>query len=232
MPSAYILAVDDEVDFLRPLSGVLEKEGGYQVDKVTSGEDALSRIRQRRPDLLILDVMMPMMDGFEVCRRVRQDERLYDIPILFLTGQGDLDDVVQGFEAGGDDYVKKGSDTSELLARVRAVLRRGTRGAGSGNILQIGPVRLDADTYQVTVDGDNVQLTKTEYQLLRYMMEKVNQALSPQHLLEAVWDYPPKAGDPDLVRAHIRNLRAKLEINTKAKDFIRTIHSVGYMVAG
>jgi DNA-binding response OmpR family regulator len=231
MPAAYILAVDDDVDLLRTLKATLEKEGSYEVEKVNSGEEALLRIRQRRPDLMILDVLMPVMDGLEVCRRVRQDDKLYDLPILFLTGQTDTDDIVQGFDAGADDYIPKPFQTPELLARVRAVLRRGNRTPTNSNVIELGPVRLDSDTYQASVDGDAVQLTKTEYHLLRYMMEHVNQALSPYRLLEAVWDYPPKAGDPDLVRAHIRNLRAKLEVNEKAKDFIRTIHSVGYMVA-
>lgn len=231
MPSAYILAVDDDVDVLRTLSRALEKEGNYEVDRVTSGEDALMKVRQRRPDMMILDVLMPPgINGLEVCRRIRQDDKLYDLPILFLTGQAGIDDVVDGLDAGADDYVPKPFEIPELLARVRAVLRRGSRIQSASNIMELGPVRLDSDTYQVTVDGNTVQLTKTEYHLLRYLMEHVNQALSPQRLLEAVWDYPAKSGDPDLVRAHIRNLRAKLEITPKAKDFIRTVHSVGYMV--
>jgi len=232
MPPIYILAVDDNADVLRTLTKALEKENAYEVDKSYSGEDALVKVHQRRPDLMILDVLMPPgMDGLEVCRRIRQDDKLYDLPILFLTAQTGIDDVIDGLDAGADDYVLKPFEIPELMARVRAVLRRGTRAPTSANVLQLGVVRLDSDTYQATVDGSAVQLTKTEYQLLRYMMEHVNQALSPFRLLEAVWDYPPKAGDPDLVRAHIRNLRAKLEVNDKAKDFIRTIHSVGYMVA-
>lgn len=225
----YLLASDDDYDVLNTLTRVLSREG-YEVGNAHSGEEALLKVEARRPDVLLLDINMPPgIDGLEVCRRLREDDRFYDLPILFLTARGDVDEVVEGLDAGADDYVIKPFEIVELLARVRSLLRRNGRSVPP-NMIELGAVRLDSDTYQVTIDGAVIQLTRTEHLLLRYLMEHVNQALSPYRLLEAVWEYPPRAGDPDLVRAHIRNLRAKLEIYDSAKGFIRTIHGIGYMV--
>jgi two-component system OmpR family response regulator len=147
-----------------------------------------------------------------------------------LTAKGSTDDVVNGLDAGADDYIAKPFELTELRARVHALLRRGMREKGSTAVIQIGDLKLDSDTYQAEIGGYSIQLTSTEHRLLRYLMEHVNQALSPSHLLQAVWDYPPNTGDPDLVRAHVRNLRAKLERNTD-KQYIRTIHGIGYMIS-
>ena len=141
---------------------------------------------------------------------------------------------MDGLDAGGDDYVVKPFEVAELAARVRALIRRGQRSAIlESPRLTVGRLQLDSSTHQaVAAGGTPVQLTATEHRLLRYMMEHANQALSPQHLLEAVWDYPPHTGDPDLVRAHVRNLRAKLEQSANEETLIRTIHGVGYMISG
>ena len=226
----YILAVDDELDLLGTLIRLLSREG-HETGQATSGHEAWQKIIQRKPDLLILDVMMPGMDGLALCRQLRSDTRFIDLPVLFLTARNNTDDVVAGLDAGGDDYVMKPFELSELTARVRALLRRGNRDGDKNAILELGRIRLDSDTYQVQIDDLNVQLTATEHRLLRYLMEHSNQALSPQRLLEAVWDYPPRTGDPDLVRAHVRNLRAKLERETDNVQVIRTIHGVGYMIS-
>ena len=228
----YILAVDDELDLLGTLSRALGREG-YEIGRATSGNEAWQKIVARRPDLVILDIMMPGMDGLALCRQLRGDTRFIDLPVLFLTARNDTEDVILGLDAGGDDYVVKPFELSELTARVRALLRRGKREENKKPILELGSIRLDSDTYQVQAKGQTVQLTATEHRLLRYLMEHSNQALSPQHLLEAVWDYPPHTGDPDLVRAHVRNLRAKIERGSEEEgQFIRTIHGVGYMIAG
>ena len=226
----YILAVDDELDLLGTLSRALGREG-YEIGRATSGNEAWQKIVGRRPDLVILDIMMPGMDGLALCRQLRGDTRFIDLPILFLTARNDTEDVILGLDAGGDDYVVKPFELSELTARVRALLRRGKREENKKPILELGNIRLDSDTYQVQAKGQTVQLTATEHRLLRYLMEHSNQALSPQHLLEAVWDYPPHTGDPDLVRAHVRNLRAKLEVDPASPPLIRTIHGVGYMIS-
>lgn len=187
-------------------------------------------LEKRIPDALVLDIIMPGMDGISVCRQLRRDPRFTALPILFLTAKGSTDDIVDGLDAGADDYVIKPFELAELRARIHALLRRSSRDSGSGAIIQMNDLKLDSDTYQVFVKGYRVQLTSTEHRLLRYLMENPNRALSPGHLLQAVWEYPPNTGDPDLVRAHVRNLRAKIEKNTDRR-YIRTIHGVGYMIS-
>lgn len=233
MTRPYILAVDDDPDVLGTLTRALMREG-YEVERASSGMEALRKLAERRPDLVILDIIMPGLDGLAVCRKIRADNQYNDLAILFLTAKSQTNDVIAGLDAGGDDYVPKPFEVTELTARVRALIRRGSRNAVMQSpVIVIGSLHLDSNTHQVTVGSEPpIQLTATEHRLLRYLMEHANQALSPQHLLEAVWDYPPDTGDPDLVRAHVRNLRAKLETRDSTTTFIRTIHGVGYMISG
>ena len=225
----HILAVDDDNEVLETVGRVLRHEN-YEVSLASSAAQARVRLEQRMPDLMILDIIMPEVDGVTLCRQLRQDSRYIALPILFLTAKGGTEDIVIGLDAGADDYVVKPFELAELRARITALLRRGSRDKGNDAILQLNDLRLDSDTYQVTVDDSNIQLTSTEHRLLRYLMEHPNQALSPSHLLQAVWEYPPNTGDPDLVRAHVRNLRAKIEKGVRRK-YIRTIHGVGYMIS-
>lgn len=225
----YILAVDDDPEVRDTLGRILKHEA-FEVTLVASGPEALIALERRLPDLVILDVIMPEMDGIEVCRRLRRDSRYIALPVLFLTAKGSTDDIVNGLDAGGDDYVVKPFELAELRARIGALLRRGTREKTSDALLELNGLRLDSDTYRVFTEGEAIQLTSTEHRLLRYLMEHANQALSPSHLLQAVWEYPPNTGDPDLVRAHVRNLRAKIERSPDRK-YIRTIHGVGYMIS-
>jgi DNA-binding response OmpR family regulator len=231
MSKPYILAVDDDPDVLGTLSRTLQREG-FEVVRAMSGTEALRLAAERPPDLIILDIGMPGLDGLSVCRRIRADSQYNNVAILFLTAYGHTDDVVAGLDAGGDDYVVKPFELAELVARVRALVRRGQRNAiMESPVLVIGDLRLDSSTHQIYISNlPPIQLTATEHRLLRYLMEHANQALSPQHLLEAVWDYPPNTGDPDLVRAHVRNLRAKLDVDDLSTA-IRTIHGVGYMIS-
>lgn len=225
----YILAVDDDPEVLGTLGRVLQHEN-YDVMLASSGAQALNLLEKRKPDIVILDIIMPEMDGITICRQLRRDPRFAALPILFLTAKGSTDDIVQGLDAGADDYVVKPFELAELRARIHALLRRGTRAQDSKAILQVADLLLDSDTYQAHVADEVIQLTSTEHRLLRYLMEHLNQALSLSHLLQAVWEYPPNTGDPDLVRAHIRNLRAKIE-NETGRKYIRTIHGVGYMIS-
>lgn len=226
---AYIVAVDDDPEVLDTLGRVLEREA-FDVGLANSGAEGLALLEKRAPDALILDIIMPGMDGITICRQLRRDPRFAALPILFLTAKGSTDDIVDGLDAGADDYVIKPFELAELRARIYALLRRSVRETTTGAVLQMNDLKLDSDTYQVYIKGNRIQLTSTEHRLLRYLMENPNRALSPGHLLQAVWEYPPNTGDPDLVRAHVRNLRAKIEKNTDRR-YIRTIHGVGYMIS-
>lgn len=225
----YIVAVDDDPEVLGTLGRVLERES-FEVGLAKSALEALALLEKRVPSAMILDIMMPGMDGIALCRQLRRDQRFMALPILFLTAKGSTEDVVDGLDAGADDYVIKPFEIAELRARIQALLRRSGREANDGAVIQLSDLKLDSDTYQVQIKDSLVQLTSTEHRLLRYLMENPNRALSPSHLLQVVWEYPPNTGDPDLVRAHVRNLRSKLESNSE-KRYIRTIHGVGYMIS-
>ncbi len=225
----YIMAVDDDPEVLDTLGRVLERES-FEVGLARSAAEALVLLDQRAPSAMILDIMMPGMDGITLCRQLRRDSRFNALPILFLTAKGSTEDVVDGLDAGADDYVVKPFELAELRARIHALLRRSVRDSSTGAILQLNDLKLDSDTYQVYIKGNRIQLTSTEHRLLRYLMENPNRALSPGHLLQVVWEYPPNTGDPDLVRAHVRNLRSKIEKNSDRR-YIRTIHGVGYMIS-
>ena len=227
---SYILAVDDDPEVLETLGRVLARDN-FETRLANSAAEALTVLDERRPDLVILDIIMPGIDGITLCRRLRSDVRYTTLPVLFLTAKGSTEDVVEGLDAGGDDYIVKPFELAELRARIQALLRRSARDRNDHSVLQVGDIRLDANTYKVFVRDTENQLTSTEYRLLHYLMTHANQALSPGHLLEAVWEYPPNTGDPDLVRAHIRNLRAKIE-TVPDRHYIRTIHGVGYMISG
>lgn len=227
---AHILAVDDNEEVRESLERLLKLDR-HEVGLAPSAADALVLLKARIPDLLILDVVMPEMDGVALCRILRSEARFVSLPILFLTARGGTDDIVAGLEAGADDYMVKPFELAELRARIAALLRRSGRDRPPQATIEHHKLRLDSHTYQVTTKGRSIQLTSTEHRLLRYLMEHLNQALSPSHLLQAVWEYPPNTGDPDLVRAHVRNLRAKVEDQENSGRIIRTIHGVGYMIS-
>ncbi|GAB1421050.1 response regulator transcription factor [Anaerolineales bacterium] len=225
-----VMAIDDDPDVLGTLGRVLRREK-LDVELVSSGVEALNRLKEISPDLIILDIIMPGMDGIEVCNQIRKDPRLSTTPILFLTAKGSTDDIVRGLDTGADDYLIKPFELMELQARVRALLRRGVREPQQDNAIIVlnQTIQLNSNTHQVTVDNETIQLTVTEHRLLRYLIENMNKAVSLSQLLEHVWDYPQGTGDPDLVRAHVRNLRVKVDRHAE-DNYIRTIHGVGYML--
>lgn len=224
----YIVAVDDEADVLATLGRAIESND-IRVRLVNISADAEEIIEQEIPDLVILDIVMPGIDGITLCRRLRDNPRFVGLPILFLTAKGRTDDIVAGLDAGADDYIVKPFHVSELRARVTALLRRGQREKTTDNLLQVSDLRLDSNTHQVHVGQSQIQLTATEHRLLRYLMTHADKPQSPVQLLMDVWDYPYQTGDPDLVRAHVRNLRAKLKKHT-GRRFIETVHGVGYII--
>jgi len=233
---ARILLVDDE-ELVRSLVRRCLDDEGYEVWTVTDGMSALALARRHLPDLIILDINMPGIDGLEVCRRLRQDPNLRVTPILFLTERGAVKDRVQGLNEGADDYLPKPFDLGELAARVRALLRRaevaadeGSEGDGSAS-LTVGRLRLDLRSRQVTVGESSVTLTPTEFDLLHHLMAHPDEVFAAEELLEQVWGYYPGTGDTSLVRWHIRNLRAKIERDPAHPRFIKTASHHGYTVA-
>jgi DNA-binding response OmpR family regulator len=229
---AKIMVVDDDEIVARTIERTL-RAGGFQVVVVHSGVEALRAARRNPPDLMVLDVLMPGLDGYEVCRQVREDPLLNDLPILFLTAKGKEEDRITGLQAGADDYIGKPFNLDELYLRVRAILRRTRRLEESETpaLLVAGDYSLDTRSYEITGPQGSTSLTPVQFDLLYHLMSHPDQVFSPERLLQEVWDYPHDTGSPDLVRVHIKNLRSKIEANPAKPKFIRTIKGHGYKVS-
>jgi phosphate regulon transcriptional regulator PhoB len=219
-----VLVVEDEPDIRNLIVHHLVREG-FRCRTATTGAEALQRVRTATPDLVVLDLMLPEMDGLEVCRRLRSAAATAAIPIIMLTAKADEIDRVVGLEMGADDYVGKPFSPKELVARVRAVLRR-TRPGEATRSVAVGGVSLDAARHLVTVDGRPVELTPKEFDLLHALLESAGRVLSREHLLNRVWGYA-RADEIEsrTVDVHIRRLRAKLGAEERR---IATIKGVGY----
>jgi DNA-binding response OmpR family regulator len=219
------MLVDDDAR-LREIVGMALEGEGYGVVSSETGREALRALEHEEPDLLILDVMLPDMDGFELCREIRRD-RL--VPILMLTAKTDTVDVVVGLESGADDYVTKPFVTKELVARIRALLRR-TRGAEpQAERLVIGDLEIMPDAATVTKRGEPVHLTKTEFRLLATMAARPNNVFTREMLLQQVWEYD-YFGDSRIVDVHIRRLRSKIEDAPHDPAVVQTVRGLGYKV--
>ncbi len=222
-----ILAIDDDKGLLRLVSMAL-KAHGFQVEAAGSGEVGLELFNQSPADLVILDVMMPEgMDGHSVCRELRKHST---VPILFLTAMGQINDRVEGLMLGADDYIVKPFNIQELIARIEAILRRARMPQKAPpNILRFvqGALIINRETFQVFVDGDEVKLTPTEYELLLYLAEHAGQVFSVKALYNGVWSYDSEA-DPKTVRWYIWKLRQKIEPDPSTPQFILTEIGVGY----
>ncbi|MFQ5855451.1 MAG: response regulator transcription factor [Anaerolineae bacterium] len=229
---ATILVVEDDLDAAATIARILRRDD-HEVKVVHTAAQALAEIDRQRPDLITLDIMMPHMDGIELCRRLRTRSDTADIPILMITAKGTVPDLVDGLDAGADGYIAKPFDIRELSARVRALLRpRRPRGAPPPTST-VGDITLDSRTAEVFIapSDEGILLTPTEYDLLKYLMEHAGEIISPDRLLNEVWGYPEGAGSPDLVRAHIRNLRLKIEPDPSAPVHIRTVRRHGYTIS-
>jgi DNA-binding response OmpR family regulator len=225
-----ILVVDDDELVSRTLQRAL-KLYDYQVMVANSGTEGLQLARRHRPDLIVLDVVMPGTDGYQVCRQVRGDPLLKDTPILFLTAKSKDEDKIEGFRAGGDDYLAKPFNMQELQLRIRAILRRSTLEQleqSEFNEVSVGDVMLDTRTFKVTTPAGTSLLTNVQFDLLYHLMSNAGQVFTSQQLLQDVWDYPRDSGSPELVRAHIKNLRDKIEPRPGQPVYIRTIQGHGY----
>ena len=222
---ARVLVVDDE-RYLQDLVALSLKSVGHEVLTAADGAQALEVLRMGKPDLVVLDVMLPDIDGFEVCRRIRATGN--DVPVLFLTAKDALEDTLDGLRAGGDQYMTKPFSIDELVLRVAAILRRsGVKPATETQRLQHADLVLDLDTYEVWRAGIPVELTATEFNLLRTLLGAAGRVLTKGQLLEAVWDYD-FGGNPNILETYISYLRRKVDI--VEPPLIQTVRGVGYTI--
>ncbi|GAB3650146.1 response regulator transcription factor [Glycomyces tarimensis] len=223
----HLLVVDDE-DTVRELLAATLRFAGFRVSSAATATEAVALAAEEPTDLVLLDVMLPDMDGFEVVRRLREQRprgREAPVPVLFLTARGRQADKVTGLSLGADDYVTKPFDLEELIARIRAVLRR-TAGHRS-EVLAVGELALDAEGHQVTRAGRAVRVSPTEFRLLRYLMENAGRVVSKAQILDRVWHYD-FGGDASIVDTYISYLRRK--VDTEEPKLIHTVHGVGYVM--
>ncbi|GLB59205.1 response regulator YycF [Cytobacillus sp. NCCP-133] len=224
-----ILVVDDE----KPIADILQfnlKKEGYEVVCAYDGNDALEKVEEMKPDLILLDIMLPQRDGIEVCREVRKK---YDMPIIMLTAKDSEIDKVLGLELGADDYVTKPFSTRELIARVKANLRRHQQIASKAekeeetNEIEVGSLVIHPDAYVVSKRGETIELTHREFELLHYLAKHIGQVMTREHLLQTVWGYD-YYGDVRTVDVTVRRLREKIEDNPSHPTWIVTRRGVGY----
>ena len=220
-----ILIVEDESSFSEALEFLLSKEG-FSIVTAANGSEAITKFDQGGIDLVLLDLMIPEVSGTEVCRQIRTKSK---VPIMMLTAKDSEVDKVVGLELGADDYVTKPYSTRELVARIRAVLRRnsGESAIGDIGIMTAGPVRMDTDRHQVTVNSVNISLPLKEFELLEFLMRNSGRVLTRVQLIDRVWgsDY---VGDTKTLDVHIKRLRAKIEVDPANPIFIQTVRGLGY----
>lgn len=220
-----VLTVDDETSLTELLSMALRYEG-WEVHTATSGLAAVDTARQVRPDAIVLDMMLPDFDGLEVMRRIRAEQP--EVPVIFLTAKDALDDRIGGLTAGGDDYVTKPFSLEELVARLRALLRRsGATTVRNDSQLVVGDLILDEDSHEVTRGGQIINLTATEFELLRYLMRNPKRVLSKAQILDRVWNYD-FGGQANVVELYISYLRKKIDAGRS--PMIHTMRGAGYVL--
>jgi phosphate regulon transcriptional regulator PhoB len=227
---AKILVVDDEKDILELVSYNLQKEG-FQIETFHNGEDALQRIRSDRFNLIVLDLMLPGIQGMELCRTLKSDDETASIPIIMLTAKSEELDKVLGLEMGADDYITKPFSPRELIARVKAVLRRTQEIPEKGKIINIGNLEINTATYQVKKKDRQIKLSATEFKLLLYLVQKKGRVFNRDMLLDAVWKDEAYV-EPRTVDVHIRRLRAQIEDDPSRPEYIKTRRGIGYYVDG
>lgn len=220
-----VLVVDDEVNIAELVSMALRYEG-FEVQQAHTGIKAVAAAREFGPDAVVLDMMLPDFDGLEVLRRMRSTDA--DVPVVFLTARDAIEDRVAGLTAGGDDYVTKPFSLEELVARLRALLRRSVAvRADAVNVITVGDLSLDEDSHEVTRDGTEIMLTATEFELLRFLMRNPKRVLSKAQILDRVWNYD-FGGQANVVELYISYLRKK--IDTGREPMIHTMRGAGYVL--
>jgi DNA-binding response OmpR family regulator len=254
-----LLIIEDDINVAKTIERTL-RGSHFDITIASDGNEGLLTARRIKPDIVVLDIIMPRMDGMEVCRRMRADTMLADTPILFLTARVKDEDRIAGFLAGADDYLVKPFNIDELVLRIRAILRRVKRQSAFDNnkklrdsdddfvrfpagndffntthesTVVVGSYRLNIHSYEInTAFRGVIRLTPVQFDLLYHLMTHAGEIFSPARLLDEVWDYPADVGSPDLVRVHIKNLRERIETNPKKPQFIRTIAGYGYTIDG
>lgn len=221
-----VLVVDDEQSLTELLAMALKYEG-WEIKTAGDGQKALATAREFRPDAVVLDIMLPDIDGLQVLQRMRADGN--DVPVLFLTAKDGLDDRIAGLTAGGDDYVTKPFSLEEVVARLRGLIRRSalTINADENPVISVGDLTLDEDSHEVYRAGRAIELTATEFELLRYMMRNPKRVLSKTQILDRVWDYD-FGGKSSVVEIYISYLRKKVDAEGSA--MIHTVRGAGYML--
>ena len=226
----HILVVDDEADLLELVSYNLRKDG-FIVDSASDGETALTKVRKGKYDLAVLDLMLPGIQGMELCRILRNDSKTAGLPIIMLTAKGEEVDRILGLEMGADDYMTKPFSPRELIARVKAVLRRSIEKPVHEKILKTGDIEIDTERYTVSIKGKPVKLSATEFKLLLFLAERKGKVFSRGQLLDAIWRDEAFV-EPRTVDVHIRRLRANIEEDPAHPGYIKTMRGIGYLFDG
>ncbi|MGH9789694.1 MAG: response regulator [Candidatus Acidiferrales bacterium] len=222
-----ILIIEDDRTTIELIKASLEKEG-FEITAITDGESGLAQVRKDPPDLLLLDLMLPKMPGLDVCRQIRGDDNLNRLPILMLTARGDEMDRVVGLEVGADDYVTKPFSPRELLARVKALLRRAEPPPEGERAVEIGKLKIDPTSYRVTRSGKAVPLSTLEFKLLHYLAARPNRVFTRDQLLDAVWG-ADRFVTPRSIDVYVRRLREKIEADPENPSHLKTMRGAGYM---
>jgi two-component system alkaline phosphatase synthesis response regulator PhoP len=222
----FVLVIDDEEHILELIKYNLEKEG-YRVVTCETGEEGFKAMEKEIPDILILDLMLPGMDGLEVCNKIRKEDKMANLPVIMLTAKGEEIDKVVGLETGADDYLTKPFSVRELIARIRAILRRSARSPKEPETIHIGDLTIDIAAFRVYKDGKEVELTSKEYELLKILALNRGKTLTRDYLLDKVWGYD-YYGETRTVDVHVRHLRKKIEDDDSNPRYIQTMRGIGY----
>lgn len=222
-----VLLIEDDKDIVELVKYNLDKEG-FQCASASDGATGLAQVRKAPPDLLILDLMLPKVAGLEICKEVRKDASLNRLPILILTAKGEEADRVVGLELGADDYVTKPFSPRELVARIKALLRRSEPGTPSEKLIEIGALRIDPAAYRVTRGGKPVPMSTLEFRLLYFLASRPNRVFSRDQLLDAVWG-TERFVTPRSVDVYVRRLREKIEMDPQRPAYMKTMRGAGYL---
>jgi phosphate regulon transcriptional regulator PhoB len=223
-----ILIVDDEPDIVQLISYNLKKEG-FHIATALDGEEALTKVREGHLDLIILDLMLPGIHGMELCRILRNNPKTAHIPIIMLTARGEESDKIRGLETGADDYMTKPFSPKELIARVKAILRRSKERTTEDKTIRLGDLTIDTETFSVSKRGDPLNLSATEFRLLLYLVQRRGRVFSRDQLLDAVWKEETFV-ESRTVDVHIRRLRTRIEDDPSNPRYLKTRRGIGYYV--